>query len=461
MGPFAKMLHEIRAQQSSKLEKGFILERYCREKWIRQAVKMAYDPFYQFWVKKDILDIPAATVEHPSELGMMMWDNYALPLLLKMNQRAYTKADLMIQLKHLIGALKEHDAEALKCIILKDLRMGMAARGINNALAVMLGEDLIPVPDTQLCMTWNPSLQDPRQNLWATPKINGLRGRWKARDGGFRFLTREDYPLIGFDAIEGELGALCAKYHLGMVDGEVFSVEHPFQTIMSIARGTKKVSQQLKDELMYYVFNIHSEDGPFSSTDLMVTMLRGIDWSEYPHLQPVPYTLIKNTPGSVIEQCREYASQGWEGIVMRDPNVCWEAGKRNRNLMKFKLFYETDLTVTGLTYGTVGKKWEGQLVALKCEGGIRSKWFKCNNGDSFRVPLGPGEEGAPDEEMLPIRVDASLSTLTDAERKLISEMIESGIVGKTAEVRFQAITDHPDEEGFWSLQFPTFLKFKD
>ena len=460
MGPLAKMLHEIRAQQTSKLEKGFILERYCREKWIRQAIRMAYDPFYQFWVKKDVMYIPAATVEHPSELGMMMWENYALPLLLKMNQRAYPKADLMIQLKQLIGALKEHDADALKCIVLKDLRMGLAARGINNALAVMLGEDLIPVPDTQLCMTWNPSLKDPRPTLWATPKINGLRGRWKAREGGFKFLTREDYPLIGFDAIENELGALCAKYHLGMVDGEVFSVKHPFQTIMSIARGTKKVSPQLKDELMYYIFNIHAEDGPFNSTDMMVTMLRGIDWSEYPHLQPVPYTLINNAPNSVIEQCQEYASQGWEGIVMRDPAVCWEPGKRNRNLMKYKLFYESDFTITGVIYGTEGKKWDGQVVALRCEGGLNTKWFTCNNGDHFRVPLGPGEETDATTESLPIKVDASCSSLTDEERKLITEVADL-LIGKTAEVKFQAVTDKPDEEGYYSLQFPVFQKFKD
>lgn len=454
------MLAEVR-QQSSKLEKGFIIERYCRaHPWIQTAIKMAYDPFYQFYIKKGVLDIPVATKLNLRNFDQEMWTDHICDFLRRLNNRELTKSVIQEQLGEFFSILNEEDADALRCIILKDLRMGMAERGINNALLVMLGHDLIPVPDTQLCMTWSPELKDDRKFLWATPKINGLRGRWKAHNGGFRFLTREDYPLLGFDSIEAELLALCSVYHLTMVDGEVFSVAHPFQTIMSIARGNKKVSPQLKDELMYYIFNIQSEDGPFEDTCKMVDMMHSIDWSAYPHLYPVPYSLIYNDPKHIINKCREYSSHGWEGIVLRDPNIVWEAGKRNRNLMKYKLFYESDFTITGVIYGTEGKKWEGQVVALRCEGGLNTKWFTCNNGDHFRVPLGPGEETDATTENLPIRVDASCSSLTDTERGLMTTAADT-LIGKTAEIRFQAITDHADGEGFWSLQFPTFLKFKD
>ncbi len=461
MGPFARMLKEIR-QESSKLQKGFILERYCRTyPWIQTAVKLTYDPFYQFYVKGTLAGFVDTNKPHlNTELDEKVWTEEVVPLLKKLNQRALNKASMGAEIGNLLGQLTPEDGEAVRCIILKDLRIGMASRGINGALAVQLGYDLIPVPDTQLCMTWCPELKDDRKFLWATPKINGLRGRWKAYKGGFRFLTREDYPLLGFDSIEAELLALCSVYHLTMVDGEVFSVAHPFQTIMSIARGNKKVSPQLKDELMYYIFNIQSEDGPFEDTCKMVDMMHSIDWSAYPHLCPVPYSLIYNDPQHIINKCREYSSHGWEGIVLRDPNIVWEAGKRNRNLMKYKLFYESDFTITGVIYGTEGKKWDGQVVALRCEGGLNTKWFTCNNGDHFRVPLGPGEETDATTEILPIRVDASCSSLTDEERKLITEAADL-LIGKTAEVKFQAVTDKPDEEGYYSLQFPVFQKFKD
>ena len=460
MGPLAKMLAEVR-QQNSKLEKGFIIERYCRaHPWIQTAIRMAYDPFYQFYVKKGVLDIPVATKLNLRNFDQEMWTNHICDFLRRLNNRELTKSVIQEQLGEFFSVLNEEDADALRCIIFKDLRMGMAERGINNALLVMLGHDLIPVPDTQLCMTWSPGMRDNREVLWATPKINGLRGRWKARDGSFRFLTREDYPLIGFDAIENELLSLCAKYDLKYVDGEVFSVEHPFQTIMSIARGNKKVSPQLKDELMYYIFNIQPGDRSFRNTQEMVDRLNSIDWWCYPHLVPVPYTCIKNSPESIIKQCQTYSGQGWEGIVLRDPDLAWEGGKRNRNLMKYKLFYEDDFTVTGVVYGTEGKKLENQIVALRCEGALNTRWVTCDNGDCFRVPLGPGEEAGPEIQRIPIAVDASCSTLTDTERSLMTTAADT-LIGKTAEIRFQAITDHADGEGFWSLQFPTFLKFKD
>ena len=462
MGPLAKMLKDVRAEDS-KLQKGFVLERHCKlNKWVQEAISMAYDPFYQFYLKKGILDIPVATSLHKQDLDEGKWRFVVQPLLDQMNKRSKPKETIQRELESILGSLNEEDGEAIKCIILKDLRIGMAAKGINGALQVLLGKDLIPVPDTQLCMTWSPSLNDERFYLWATPKINGLRGRWKVRNGSFTFLTREDYPMLGFNSIEGELEDLCGKHHLSMVDGEVFSAKHPFQTIMSIARGTKKVSPQLKDELMYYIFNIQRDDGPFSNTEAMVNFINGIDWSVYPHLYPVPYTCIINSPENIIKQCQDYSSQGWEGIVLRDPSIAWEPSKRNRNLMKYKLFYESDFTVTGVIYGTQGKKREGQVVALRCEGAINTEWYTCNNGDYIRIPiLGVGEE-RPNSEAIPIRVDASCSTLTDPEREVMTQAADANLlVGKTAEVRFQAITDHADEEGYWSLQFPTFLKFKD
>ena len=60
-----------------------------------------------------------------------------------------------------------------------------------------------------------------------------------------------------------------------------------------------------------------------------------------------------------------------------------------------------------------------------------------------------------------VSVEAACSSLTDKEREELTNTSKDQIIGKTIEVKFQSITDKPNEEGIYSLQFPVFQKFKD
>ena len=59
-----------------------------------------------------------------------------------------------------------------------------------------------------------------------------------------------------------------------------------------------------------------------------------------------------------------------------------------------------------------------------------------------------------------LRVRACVGTgLTDKDRKILNE--DKHIVGKTLSLKYQAITDRPDKEGYYSLRFPTFIGVKE
>lgn len=434
----------------------------CSESpWIVEVLKMTYDPFMQYYIKKGF---PKPIKETGKYIGFdeEFWKEKVKPLLLKLTNRELNKQQITDVIGSMLSVLSEEDREILKRIIFKDLRCGIAAKTINKALGI----ELIPVPDTQLCKAWDPSMDIKGVPVWyVTPKLNGLRGRYTLRDGEFRFLTREDYPLKGFKILEDQLADLCASYDLEMVDGEIFSFDLPFQTIMSVARGEKEFSVSDKAKLKFHVFNIRKCGSLFKCTEDMVGELNRIFddcQGKYEHIIPLKYACVDNNPKVLDTCCRYMTYQGYEGIVMRHPDVAWEPGKRNIHLMKYKIFYEADLVVTGVLNGAEGKKWEDSVAALLCEGVVKAKKITVGDHTLLR-PVNIDEQPIDGEEFIniPVKVEASCSSCTDEERAILTEAGDD-LVGMTAEIKFQGFGDHPISggQGAYSLQFPVFLKFK-
>lgn len=443
--------------------KEMAITRACQQNpWLKEVLKMTYDPFMQYYLKKGFPK-PTKTTDWLMPFDKEFWEYKVKPLLIKLTNRELTKQQITDILSPMLGRLTESDQEMLKRIIFKDLRCGIGARTINRAV----GDDLIPVPDTQLCKAWDPSILTPEVTEWyATPKLNGLRGRYTLREGKFQFLTREDYPLKGFDILEKQLADLCYIFDIEMVDGEVFSFDLPFQTIMSVARGEKEFSPEDKAKLQFHIFNIRKRGERFSCTKDMVNELNRISKiyiNQYMNILVLEYSVVPNNPTNIEDLCREFTAQGYEGVVLRHPDVAWEPGKRNTHLMKYKIFYEADLIVTQVLKGAEGKKWADSVAALRCAGIIKAKKIKVGDHELLQ-PVNIDEQPIDGEEFVnvPVKVEASCSSCTDAERAELTKMGDE-LVGRTAEVKFQSFCDHPitGGNGAYSLQFPVFLKFKD
>ncbi len=120
--------------------------------------------------------------------------------------------------------------------------------------------------------------------------------------------------------------------------------------------------------------------------------------------------------------------QGFEGIMIKDPNGKWE-GKRSVAWLKQKPFIEVSLAVTSVEEGT-GRN-VGKLGAVVCEGVDDGKRIVVNCGSGF----------------------------TDEQRAEFWEAKDS-LIGQVVEVRADAATRSQDSEDVWSLRFPRFLRFR-
>lgn len=140
--------------------------------------------------------------------------------------------------------------------------------------------------------------------------------------------------------------------------------------------------------------------------------------------------------------------------------MAWEPAKRNNHLMKYKIFYETDLKVVDVLFGAEGKKWESTVAALLCEGKVPARMARIGDHTIWKPVSGSVKDYVGEEiREIPVQVEASCSKCTDAERMTLTK-VGRDLIGLTAEVSFQAFGDKPDQDGVYSLQFPVFQKFK-
>lgn len=458
------------------LDKASIIAGYKDTKWIMEAVQYCYDPFMQYYIKK--LPSINPTNEGEAVLNEAEWEYYIKPVLDKLHDRGFgSNQDRDEAIRELLLRYTPEDRDTVQKILLKDLRVNVGAKGINNAV----GYDLIPVPDTQLCKTYDPDKGVKKVEFWwATPKLNGLRGRFVKRQAGlirddkYRLLTREDYILWGFSELQAELLEFAEAGGYWMVDGEIFSFEIPFQTIMSIAREEKNFDPATKAKLKMYIFNAQTLKYSWHTTEAMIIDLRRVfeeaqkaRGRKFQYIEILDYEAVANDPVEIRRACIRYMLAGYEGIVLRDAVVSWEAGARNNHLLKYKLFNEADLRVIGIEYGVAGKKWENQVASLVCEGTIPAIRRQMGEDTFVYIPVSGSNTDYLDSlgagatlHNVPVKVEASLSSLTDPERAEMTAKAGT-LVGRLAEVKFQAITDTPNDDGMYSLQFPVFMKFKD
>ena len=460
MSELTTLIQTLKDSNVEKADKVIAINSICKQyPWIKEVFLMTYDPYYQYYVKTKFPKLIDNKNDNIQDFDKDYWDSFMKDFLLKLNKREYDTKTYISIIENQLQKLNNEDQEIFRNIIYKDLRIGFAAKSINNAL----NEELIPVSTCQLCKTYSIDMNIKNvDGFWASRKLNGLRGQFKYRNNKYVFLTREELPLIGFDEIEKELNQLQVQYDLSLIDGEIFNINLPFQSIISVARGEKQFDPEQKKLLKFNIFNIQKNNHKWKNTQEMIEFITNIfNNSSFNYIIPLQYEYVKNNSIDIVNKCKQYTNEGYEGIVLRDPIISYEPGKRNNHLLKYKLFSECDLVVKDILFGAKGKKWENSIAALLCEGIVRCRKVKVGN-DILYQPISLDEKIKDSEYIdINVRVEAACSSCTDKEREELTNTPKENIIGKIVEVKFQSITDKPNEEGIYSLQFPVFEKFKD
>jgi len=419
-----KLVQELRSTNSSNSKIDFI-KQYINDSTVKEVLKYTYDPFFQTNLRK---------VNVASTGSLSFSDVYSefKILLFQLNRRDLTGNAARDAVTKLLNKCTSETQELITNIIQKDLKCKLGASLINKAIP-----GLVPEFDIQLANTYDKSIKKKEVKLvpyyYESPKLDGLRGYHKAT-----MISRSGKPILGFeDTIEPELNDLMDKHKFDFMDGELYSHNVPFQTIQSYVNRKVNIDPLKKKEIYYYIF-VAGRD--WKDTKEMYDYLQNIPElsSPLPHLnyhyvKLLPVTIVKNDLDEITKVTELHMSQGYEGTMLRHPKN-WYAWKRDDNLLKHKLFIESDFTITGYYEGE--GEFEGTLGGFKIEGEFEGNKIRSEVGSGFKV--------------LPEFLD-NRSELWRIRRDL---------PGQTVEVKFQGITDKPSNDGYYSLRFPVYLKLK-
>lgn len=334
---------------------------------LREVVRLALDPFTQFYIRK----IPAYTPRtEPTNVTL----RFALDSLFDLSSRLVTGNAGINHLKSLLEVLSADDAKVIERIIQKDLKCGV---DVSTANKVWSG--LIVDYPCMLCSPFEQKLVDKiKFPAYAQMKMDGMRFNAIVRDGKCEFRSRNGKEILLLGNLEQEFISLAGDIDC-VFDGELLVMlpgDHQFtdrQTGNGILNKANKGTISVEEASMVHasVWDLipyaYFVDGhcptPYSKRYATLENLVNEQDSENKKIWNVASTIVQTfeEAQSIFE---DYLSKGYEGIILKDGSGVWE-DKRSKTQIKFKGELECDLKIVAVEEGK--GKAAGMLGAIVCE----------------------------------------------------------------------------------------------
>lgn len=393
-------------------------------KTLREVVRLALDPFTQFYQRK----IPQYTTDkHQTSL------ENALGALYDLSSRTVTGNAAIEYLRMLLSSLSPDDAKVIERIIQKDLKCGVDVSTANKVWS-----HLIPEYPCMLCSPFEQKLVDKiKFPAYAQMKMDGMRFNAIVRDGKVEFRSRNGKEILLLGNLEEEFAALAGSVDC-VFDGELlvmdemtgqFADRQTGNGILNKAnKGTispeeaSKVHASVWDLIPYVMFESGHCATPYSKRFSTLEAIVNKQSTKDKKIWTVSSTIVE-TLEQAQEIFQEYLSLGYEGIILKDGSGEWE-DKRSKTQIKFKGELECDLKIVAVEEGK--GKAAGMLGAIICE----------SSDGVVKVNVGSG--------------------FTDAHRK---QYWKENLIDKIVAVKYNSrIKNKTGEE---SLFLPVFIELRD
>ena len=412
-----KIFEDLAANPSRNFKLDYLKQNAGNET-LREVVRLALDPFTQFYQRK----IPAYTPNTGNTASLAA----ILPGLFDLSHRLVTGHDAIHHLQMMLEAVSPDDAKVLERIIQKDLKCGVQVSTAND---VWMG--LIKEYPVMLCSGYDQKLVDKiNYPAYVQLKEDGMRFNAIITDGKCEFKSRNGKTIDLLGNLEAEFIAMSHGIDC-VFDGELLV----------------KIDGKIADRQTGNGILNKANKGTISKEE--AALVTATVWDMIPYAYfidgycPVPYsTRFKRLEDSVVSGSigvvpsiivdsldeakaifEQYLIDGKEGIILKDGNGVWE-DKRSKGQIKFKGELECDLKIVGVEEGT--GKYAGKVGSFLCE----------SSDGILKVSVGSG--------------------LTDAQREMYSD---GDLRGSVIAVKYNArITNKQGEQ---SLFLPIFIELRE
>ena len=199
----------------------------------------------------------------------------------------------------------------------------------------------------------------------ASTKLDGLRTMLYYKDGVIYTSSRggKDYNIAATYIREDEyLKTLFEENPTLILDGELYKHGWNLQKISGLGR-LETLTEDHK-ELQFYCYDIVDENKTFKERyEILQTLNQTEKFVVVEHLD------VKGND-NINKLHDKYIDQGYEGLVLRDPNKTYKCGSRSNRMLKVKKFTDDEFEVIDLVEGL---RDEDLCFLLKTEDGNQFK----------------------------------------------------------------------------------------
>lgn len=353
---------ELIGSDTKKSHKLAVVKQHQNNQQFQLVLKLALDPYINFYVKK----IP----DHkPTGTQTLDW---ALAELARLSSREFTGNAAIEHLRSILNGVSADDAVVVSRIIGKDLRCGMAEATVNAVFG-----DFIP---TYPCLLASPyddkNIKKIRFPAISQLKADGVRANAVIENGLVSLYGRSGRYFDLLSALNTDLHRLVdlLPEKNVVLDGELVVVDKNGQLldrktgngiINKANKGTismaeaKHVRFQLWDVIPLEDFRRRRGTQPyhqrFSTLKAAVEAL-----GSNAGISLIPTRIVENID-EAIAHFDEMISSGCEGVILKNQDSIWE-DTRSRDLVKMKAEKSADLEIIGYNPGT--GQYLGQVGSL-------------------------------------------------------------------------------------------------
>lgn len=200
----------------------------------------------------------------------------------------------------------------------------------------------------------------------ASRKIDGLRALIYMEDGELHTSSRGamNYDAAMSDILNNEQLINLFKNNPGLIlDGECYHHGYSLQKLNSIARTQKTAVDY--DVLQFYWYDIVDTNATFDERWAFMQDIKDqLNLTFDPErefkdgelrIQFVPQIEVTGWD-NMMELHNQYVSEGWEGLVIRDPSKIYRPNGRTNDMIKIKKYSDMEVLVIGYELGLRGSE---------------------------------------------------------------------------------------------------------
>lgn len=359
-------LHKFFESLAANSSRNFKIEQLTKHRdneTLREVVRLALDPFTQFYQRK-IPSYKRGADENTIKL------EEGVDALFDLSNRHVTGNAAIEHLTNILTNLTPEDAKVIERIIQKDLKCGVQ---VSTANAVWTG--LVHEYPVMLCSQFEQKLVDKVQYpALVQTKMDGMRFNAIVRGGKVEYRSRngKEIQLLGnldedFLTLAEDIDCVFDGELLVNDKGVVLDRQTGNGILNKANKGTisdleaRKVHATVWDVIPYLYFVDGECPTPYGTRMESLNVL-------FDKHQPKKVHLVDSWEVENYEEAKTLfeglLAQGQEGIILKDKRGIWE-NKRAKHQIKFKGELECDLKIVGVEEGT--GKYAGMLGAVLCE----------------------------------------------------------------------------------------------